>query len=53
MKPDLKDNRLLLAWAASLIEREQKDHSHARIEVHIEAGVITRAKVERSERPPN
>lgn len=52
MKPDLKDERLLLAWAIGLIEREQKSNAYGRVEIHLEDGKITRAKVERSEKPP-
>ena len=53
MSQNYMDSAQLLKWAASLIATEQRNRSYAQITVHIEAGRITRAKVERSEKPPN
>lgn len=52
MKPDLKDDRLLLAWVSQIIQREQQDLTHGRVVVHMEGGRITRSVVEKSEKPP-
>lgn len=51
MKPAPRSDVELLAWAASMIEREQTEKKYSIVSVHLEAGKITRARVERSERP--
>ena len=52
MRPAPRSETELLAWAASIIQKEQHDQSFGTVTIHIEKGVITRAKVERSEMPP-
>lgn len=39
-------------WVLDLIETEQRRKSYGRVEVCLEGGTITRAKVERSEKAP-
>lgn len=52
MKPAPRSDAELLAWAASIIQKEQCDKSYGTVTIHLEGGIVTRAKVERSEQPP-
>ena len=52
MKPSPRSPQELLAWAASIIEKEQRERSFGTVTIHVESGVITRAHVARSEMPP-
>jgi hypothetical protein len=46
------NNQQLLEWAANVIRGQQEAGSFSVISIHIEAGKITRAKIEISEKPP-
>jgi hypothetical protein len=41
-----------LSWALTILEQEMKNRAYGAITIILEAGVIVRAKVERSEKPP-
>jgi len=43
----------LLAWAAAIINREQGNQTYGTVTVHLQAGRIVRAAVERIETPVN
>lgn len=51
MKPDLKDPRLLLAWAVGQYEQAVKRNVSGHVRVHFEGGRITRAEVNEQQRP--
>lgn len=52
MRPAPRSESELLAWAASVIQKEQRDKTFGTVTIHFEEGTIVRAKVERSEMPP-
>jgi hypothetical protein len=41
-----------LAWAASILSREQESQMHGCVIVFFEGGKIVRTKVEKTEKPP-
>ena len=51
MRPDLKDPRLLLAWAIGQYEDAARRAVSGHVRVHFEAGRITRAEVVDQQRP--
>lgn len=53
MKPGARDDRQLLAWAASLLQREQDRESYGTVTFNFEKGRIVRARFEHSEKPPD
>lgn len=42
----------VLTWAMSIVEQEMRNGAYGQITIILEAGQIVRAKVERSEKPP-
>ena len=51
MKPDLRDPRLLRAWALTFIERAQSEGVSGVVRTHFEAGTITRCETTRRDMP--
>lgn len=52
MKPSPKrDDRELLAWAASIIQREQGRGTFGVVSIHLQGGKIERVKIETTELP--
>lgn len=51
MKASRSTNAQLLEWAAMIILREQSADMYGTIHIHMEKGTITRAVVERVEKP--
>lgn len=52
MKPSKRNDEELLAWARSMVERAQKEKVFGTVTIHLEDGVIVRAKTERNDKPP-
>lgn len=52
MKPSPKrDDKDLLAWAASIIQREQIKGTFGVVSIHLQGGKIERVKIETTELP--
>lgn len=49
--PAPRPNDQLLAWAANIVEREQKNRIYGTVTIRMEDGVITGVKVEKNEKP--
>lgn len=48
-----KSHTELLAWAAAIIQREQKSGTYGRVIVHLEKGTIVTVTIEKTEKPPS
>lgn len=52
MKPAQRSDTELLAWAASIIQREQQRGTFGVLQIHMQGGRIVRVKTEQTEEPP-
>lgn len=50
--PEKHSNKELLAWLASIVQREQQKGTFGVISVHMQGGKIVRVKTEQTEEPP-
>lgn len=51
MKPAPRDSRELVAWAASILERERQRGTTGAVRVEVHEGVIQRVRIESVEKP--
>lgn len=51
VKPAPRDDVELLAWAASIVQREQKGETYGRVVIRMEKGRIVGVTIEKNELP--
>ena len=52
MKPSPRSHQELLAWAAAIVDRENKRQTTGEVRIQMNEGNIQRVKIEATEKPP-